>query len=55
MASNLATVTQRCLIDLHLHLDGSISVPMARRLAELDGRVMVQTYESSNVAIRAAR
>lgn len=40
MASNLATVTQRCLIDLHLHLDGSISVPMARRLAELDGRVL---------------
>lgn len=40
MTSSLATVTQRCLIDLHLHLDGSISVPMARRLAELDGRVL---------------
>ena len=26
------------LIDLHLHIDGSISVPAARRLAELDGR-----------------
>ena len=25
------------LVDLHLHIDGSISVPVARRLAELDG------------------
>ena len=35
MSAPIATVTQNCLIDLHLHLDGSISVPMARRLAEL--------------------
>ncbi len=40
MSTDLATVTQRCLIDLHLHLDGSISVPMARRLAALDGRTL---------------
>lgn len=36
-ATSLATLTQDCLIDLHLHLDGSISVPMARRLAETGG------------------
>lgn len=31
------TIERNCLIDLHLHLDGSISLPMARRLAELGG------------------
>ena len=37
MPAPTATVDQNCLIDLHLHLDGSVSVPMARRLAELGG------------------
>ena len=36
MSSPIARVTQNCLIDLHLHMDGSISVPMARRLAALN-------------------
>jgi hypothetical protein len=40
MGEAAATLDQNCLIDLHLHLDGSISVPMARRLATLDGRVL---------------
>ena len=40
MGEAAATLDQNCLIDLHLHLDGSISVPMARRLAALDGRVL---------------
>ena len=40
METSLATVEQNCLIDLHLHLDGSISVPMARRLTALDGRTL---------------
>jgi len=43
MHDALATVDQRCLIDLHLHLDGSISVPMARRLAELGGMELNDT------------
>lgn len=29
-------VTQNCLIDLHLHLDGSVSVSSARELAEIE-------------------
>jgi len=40
MDQQLATIEKNCLIDLHLHLDGSISVPMARRLAELDGKTL---------------
>lgn len=40
MDQQLATIEKSCLIDLHLHLDGSISVPMARRLAELDGKTL---------------
>ena len=40
MGEAAATLDQNCLIDLHLHLDGSISVQMARRLAALDGRVL---------------
>ncbi len=40
MGEAAATLDQNCLIDLHLHLDGSISVPMARRLAALDGCVL---------------
>lgn len=27
----------KCLIDLHIHLDGSVSVPMARKLADISG------------------
>ena len=42
MAEASATLDQNCLIDLHLHLDGSVSVPMARRLAELDGRTLTE-------------
>ena len=42
MAEATATLDQNCLIDLHLHLDGSVSVPMARRLAELDGRTLTE-------------
>ena len=26
-----------CLIDLHVHLDGSVSIPMAKRLALING------------------
>ena len=37
MSEAIATVTQSCLIDLHLHLDGSMSVAMARRIAEAGG------------------
>lgn len=44
MSASIATVTQNCLIDLHLHMDGSISVPMARRLAEL-GHIALPTSD----------
>lgn len=40
MREQLPISDERCLIDLHLHLDGSISVPMARRLAALDGQTI---------------
>ncbi|HQJ91162.1 MAG TPA: hypothetical protein PLB70_11150, partial [Paludibacteraceae bacterium] len=33
--NSVAKVTQNCLIDLHLHLDGSISIPSARELAAI--------------------
>ena len=36
MAIDLAAL-QGKLVDLHLHIDGSISVPAARRLAQLAG------------------
>src|SRR5574344_229882 len=34
---SVAKVTQNCLIDLHLHLDGALSISSARQLAALSG------------------
>ena len=35
----------RCLIDIHLHLDGSLSVPIVRRLAKMQGIALPASEE----------
>ncbi len=37
------TIDRNCLVDLHLHLDGSISPSMARRLAKLGGQELLMS------------
>ena len=34
---NSFVFNQKCAVDLHLHLDGSVSVQSARELAEIEG------------------
>src|SRR5574344_704822 len=43
---SVAKVTQNCLIDLHLHLDGALSISSARQLAALSGVTLPASDDS---------
>lgn len=44
-----------CLIDLHVHLDGSVSIPMAKRLALINGIELNESEEDLKERLQVSK